>query len=81
MVLTDLMLLMMQNEENVIGWLVDMEIDKIRKFANAELNRVKYGAKSRTDNDIAASVIMSYKDESSDLYGDKNAEEDRLIRF
>ena len=64
------------NEENVIGWLVDMKIDKIRKFANAELNRVKYGAKSRTDNDIAASVIMSYKDQSSDLYAKiKNAGE------
>ncbi len=56
------------NEENVIGWLVDMEIDKIRKFANAELNRVKYGAKARTNNDIAASVCISYKDETSDLY-------------
>ena len=56
------------NEESVIGWLVDMEIDKIRKFANAELNRVKYGAKARTNNDIAASVCISYKDETSDLY-------------
>ena len=55
-------------EEFVIGWLIDMEIDKIRKFANAELNRVKYGAKARTNNDIAASVIVSYKDETSDLY-------------
>tara|TARA_B100000214_G_scaffold92141_1_gene63728 strand:- start:1217 stop:2425 length:1209 start_codon:yes stop_codon:yes gene_type:complete len=56
------------NETSVIGWLVDMEIDKIRKFANAELNRVKYGAKARTNNDIAASVCISYKDETSDLY-------------
>ena len=64
------------NQENIIAWLVDMEIDKIRKFANAELNRVKYGAKSRTDNDIAASVIVSYKDETSDLYARiENAEE------
>ena len=56
------------NEEGVIGWLIDMEVDKIRKFANAELNRVKYGAKARTNNDIAASVCVSYKDETSDLY-------------
>jgi len=64
------------NQENIIAWLVDMEIDKIRKFANAELNRVKYGAKSRTDNDIAASVIMSYKDVTSDLYAKiQNVEE------
>ena len=56
------------NQTSVIGWLVNMEIDKIRKFANAELNRVKYGAKARSDNDIAASVCISYKDETSDLY-------------
>ncbi len=64
------------NEEHIVAWLVDMEISKIRKFANAELNRVKYGAKSRTNEDIAASVIMSYKDETSDLYAKiQNAKE------
>ena len=63
-------------QTSVIGWLIEMEVDKIRKFANAELNRVKYGAKDRTNEDIAGSVCVSYRDETSDLYAKiKNAKE------
>ena len=64
------------HQTSVIGWLIEMEVDKIRKFANAELNRVKYGAKDRTNEDIAGSVCVSYRDETSDLYARiKNAED------
>ena len=67
------------NQTSVIGWLIEMEVDKIRKFANAELNRVKYGAKDRTNEDIAGSVCVSYRDETSDLYAKiKNAEEGEI---
>ena len=67
------------NQTSVIGWLIDMKVDKIRKFANAELNRVKYGAKDRTNEDIAGSVCVSYRDETSDLYAKiKNAEEGEI---
>tara|TARA_A100000164_G_C21851615_1_gene745281 strand:- start:30 stop:1232 length:1203 start_codon:yes stop_codon:yes gene_type:complete len=64
------------HQTSVIGWLIEMEVDKIRKFANAELNRVKYGAKDRSNEDIAGSVCVSYRDETSDLYARiKNAED------
>ena len=64
------------NQTSVIGWLIEMKVDKIRKFANAELNRVKYGAKDRSNEDIAGSVCVSYRDETSDLYARiKNAED------
>ena len=67
------------NQTSVIGWLIEMEVDKIRKFANAELNRVKYGAKDRTNEDIAGSVCVSYRDETSDLYAKiKNAEDGEI---
>ena len=63
-------------QTSLIGWLIDMEVDKIRKFANAELNMVKYGAKDRSNEDIAGSVCVSYRDETSDLYTRiKNAED------
>ncbi len=66
-------------QESIIGWLIDMKVDKIRKFANAELNRVKYGAKDRSNEDIAGSVCVSYRDETSDLYARiKNAEEGEI---
>ena len=67
------------HQTSVIGWLIEMEVDKIRKFANAELNRVKYGAKDRTNEDIAGSVCVSYRDETSDLYAKiKNAEDGEI---
>ena len=67
------------NQESIIAWLIDMKVDKIRKFANAELNRVEYRQLDRSREDIAASVCVSYRDETSDLYARiKNAEEGEI---
>ena len=67
------------NQESIIAWLIDMKVDKIRKFANAELNRVEYRQLDRSKEDIAASVCVSYRDETSDLYARiKNAEEGEI---
>ena len=64
------------NQESIIAWLIDMKIDKICKFANAELNRVDCPQLERSKEDIAASVCLSCKDEESDVYARiKNAED------
>jgi hypothetical protein len=60
------------NQENIISWLVDMNIDDIYKFACAELNRSKYSAKSRTDRDTAAAILRSYKNPNSELFAKIN---------
>jgi len=77
------------NEENVIGWIVDFKISDpitllstIRKFANAELNLPKYVKKVRTKEDVAASVIETYRDKNSDLYRKiQNAKEEEITQI
>ena len=77
------------NETSVIGWKVDFKISNpttllstIRKFANAELNLSKYVKKSRTEEDVAASVIETYRDKPSDLYAKiQNAKEEEITQI
>ena len=72
------------NQESVITWLIDMEISKIRKFANAELNRVDCPQLGRSPEDVAAAICNDILDEESDIYtkleNAEDGEKDKILR-
>jgi len=70
-----------QLQENIISWLVDMPLNKIRKYGNAEANRQKNSSKPRSNQDIAVSVMMMMDDPTTKLHEDlKKAEESGKIK-
>ena len=46
-----------QLQERVVAWLVDMPLNKIRKYGNAEANRQKNSSKPRSN--LSKSVLPS----------------------
>ena len=72
------------NQEHIIAWLVDMKINKIRKFANSELNRVDCPQLPRSPQDVAAAICNDILDEESDIYAKlenaEDGEKDKILR-
>lgn len=65
-----------QYEERIIAWLVDMPLNKIRKYGNAEANRQKNSSKPRSNQDIADSIKMDIEDSTTQLYKEIKKAED-----
>lgn len=62
-------------QENIIAWIFDISLSKLRKWATAEGNFSRGGKNDRTNQDIIQSVLADMKDEDSDLFKKlKNAE-------
>ena len=59
-----------QLQERIIAWLVDMPLNKVRKYGNAEANRQKNSSKPRSNQDIADSIKVDIKDKTTQLYKD-----------
>lgn len=55
-------------EENIIAWILDISLSKLRKWATAEGNLSRGGKNDRTNQDIIQSVLADMKEEDSDLY-------------
>ena len=69
-----------QYEERIIAWLVDMPLNKIRKYGNAEANRQKNSSKPRSNQDIADSIKMDIEDTTTQLYKEiKKAEDSKEL--
>jgi hypothetical protein len=67
----------MAAQENIIAWLVDMPINKLRKYGNAEANRQQNSSKPRSNQDIADSIKIDLDDSTTQLSKDvKKAEDD-----
>lgn len=67
----------MSAQENIIAWLVDMPINKLRKYGNAEANRQQNSSKPRSNQDIADSIKIDIDDSTTQLSKNvKNAEDD-----
>lgn len=56
------------NEENIIAWILDISISKLRKWATAEGNFSRGGRNDRSNQDIIQSVLADMKEKDSDLY-------------
>ena len=65
-----------QYEERVVAWLVDMPLNKIRKYGNAEANRQKNSSKPRSNQDIADSIKMDIEDTTTQLSKEVKKAED-----
>lgn len=55
-------------EENIIAWILDIALSKLRKWATAEGNFSRGGKNDRTNQDIIQSVLADMQDKDSDLY-------------
>ena len=67
----------MAAQENIIAWLVDMPLKKLRKYGNAEANRQQNSSKPRSNQDIADSIKIDLDDSTTQLSKDvKKAEDD-----
>ena len=65
------------HEENLIAWLVDIPLNKIRKYGNAEANRQINSSKPRSNQDIADTIKEDMEDDTTELYENiKQAEND-----
>ena len=65
-----------QYEERVVAWLVDMPLNKIWKYGNAEANRQKNSSKPRSNQDIADSIKMDIEDTTTQLSKEVKKAED-----
>ena len=65
-----------QLQERVVAWLVDMPLNKIRKYGNAEANRQKNSSKPRSNQDIADSIKMDIEDTTTQLSKEVKKAED-----
>ena len=55
-------------QTHIIAWIIDIKLDKLRKWANAEANRKQYASNPRNDLiDITESILEDKADESSEL--------------
>ena len=69
-----------QYEERVVAWLVDMPLNKIRKYGNAEANRQKNSSKPRSNQDIADSIKIDIEDTTTQLSKEiKKAEDSKEL--
>ena len=67
----------MAAQENIIAWLVDIPLKKLRKYGNAEANRQQNSSKPRSNQDIADSIKIDLNDPTTQLSKDvKKAEDD-----
>ena len=53
-------------EEFIIAWLIDMPLNKIRKYGNAVCNKVEEAVLGRSDEDIIESILIDLKDKTTD---------------
>ena len=65
-----------QLQERVVAWLVDMPLNKIRKYGNAEANRQKNSSKPRSNQDIADSIKIDIEDTTTQLSKEVKKAED-----
>ena len=69
-----------QLQERVVAWLVDMPLNKIRKYGNAEANRQKNSSKPRSNQDIADSIKIDIEDTTTQLSKEiKKAEDSKEL--
>ena len=69
-----------QLQERVVAWLVDMPLNKIRKYGNAEANRQKNSSKPRSNQDIADSIKIDIEDTTTELSKEiKKAEDSKEL--
>ena len=67
-------------EENIIAWILDISLSKLRKWATAEGNFTRGGRNDRSKEDIIQSVLADMKDKNTDLYKKlKDSEESEEI--
>ena len=66
-------------EEFIIAWLIDMPLNKIRKYGNAVCNKVDEAVLGRTDEDIVESILIDLKDKTTDLHQKTKSLKDLLI--
>ena len=66
----------MAAQENIIAWLVDIPLKKLRKYGNAEANRQQNSSKPRSNQDIADSIKIDLNDPTTQLSKDVKEAED-----
>lgn len=55
-------------QTHILAWIIDIDLKKLRKWANAEANRKRYASNPRNDLiDITESILFDLSDENSDI--------------
>ena len=55
-------------QTHIIAWIIDIDIKKLRKWANAEANRKRYASNPRNDLiDITESILFDLGDKNSEI--------------
>jgi|TARA_R100000482_G_scaffold78458_1_gene30689 hypothetical protein len=55
-------------QTHIIAWIIDIDLKKLRKWANAEANRKRYASNPRNDLiDITESILFDLSDKNSDI--------------
>jgi len=55
-------------QTHILAWIIDIDLKKLRKWANAEANRKRYASNPRNDLiDITESILFDLADENSDI--------------
>ena len=55
------------HQTHIVGWVIDMPVQNIKKWAAAEANRQALSSKPRTDNDIIQSIMTDLNEPTSEL--------------
>lgn len=56
------------SQTHILAWIIDISLNKLRKWANAEANRKRYASNPRNDLiDITESILFDLSDENSDI--------------
>ena len=56
------------HQTHIIAWIIDIDLKKLRKWANAEANRKRYASNPRNDLiDITESILFDLSDKNSDI--------------
>lgn len=55
-------------QTHIIGWVIDIHIKYLKKWATAEANRQVNSCKPRSDRDIIESIVFDLNSEESDLF-------------
>ena len=55
------------HQTHIIGWVIDMPVQNIKKWAASEANRQALSSKPRTDNDIIQSIMTDLNEPTSEL--------------
>lgn len=54
-------------QTHIVGWIIDMPVQNIKKWAAAEANRQALSSKPRSDNDIVESILTDLNEPTSEL--------------